>query len=81
MSKKVTVLVDLGDSPRTAFSRGFWKGLAAPLLLFSSHHLPSQAEPKSFQPLPNRAAPQQNDWVRVGNALRNAAEKERQRAS
>lgn len=80
MSKKVPVLIDLGDTPRSALSRGFWKGLAAPLLLFSAHPLPSQAETSHFQPLPNRAVPQQNDWVRVGNALRHAAEKERQRA-
>lgn len=30
-------LVRLGDSPRQAFVRGLWKGMAAPLMLFGAN--------------------------------------------
>jgi hypothetical protein len=70
--------IDLTTTPRKALLQGFWKGLAAPLMLFGSHSLPAQAQPGEFQPLPNRMSSQALDWVRVGNALRAAAKRDRE---
>lgn len=70
--------IDLTTTPRKAFFHGFWKGLAAPLMLFGSHSLPAQAQPGEFQPLPNRMTSPAQDWIRVGNSLRDAAKKERE---
>jgi hypothetical protein len=70
--------IDLTTTPRKALLQGFWKGLAAPLMLFGSHSLPAQAQPGEFQPLPNRMSSQALDWVRVGNSLRAAAKRDRE---
>lgn len=70
--------INIITTPRKAFFQGFWKGMAAPLMLFSSHALPAQAQPGEFQPLPNRVTSPALDWVRVGNSLRDAAKKERE---
>lgn len=58
--------------------RGFWKGLAAPLMLFTTFDLPAQAQPQQFQPLTRRASGGvASDWVKVGQQIRHAAKKER----
>ena len=63
--------------PRAAFIRGFWKGMAAPLVLFSALDLPAQAQPLTFRPLTRRSEAPASDWLRVGQALRAAAAKDR----
>ena len=69
--------INLSDSKRAAFTRGFWKGLAAPLMLYSSFELPPEAIAHEFRELPRRAANQTSDWIRVGDALRKAAEEDK----
>lgn len=68
--------IDLHVTRRAAFMRGFWKGLAAPMMLFTSYTLPAEAQPAEFTPLARRPAPA-SDWVRVGEALRAALARER----
>jgi hypothetical protein len=68
-------VINLKDSKRQAFLRGFWKGLAAPVMLYSVGHLPAEAT-VSAQELPKRAQRSGSDWVRVGDALRKAAAEE-----
>ena len=72
------ILVDPKSSPRAAFARGFWKGMAAPLLLFSSFDIATQIEPVAYQPLQRRSRAEASDWVRVGDALRLAAARYRE---
>lgn len=69
-------VINLKDTKRQAFLRGFWKGLAAPLMLYSVSEMPPEAL-VSAQSLPQRQLPKESDWVRVGNALRQAAETDR----
>lgn len=70
-------IINPTDTKRTAFVRGFWKGMAAPMMLFSAFELPAQAQPIAFQPLRRRPVQHASDWVRVGDALRAAVAKER----
>ncbi len=71
-------LINPTDSRKTAFVRGFWKGMAAPLVLFSSFDLPAQAVPMTFRPLERRAHNPASDWIRAGQSLRQAAKKIRE---
>ena len=68
----MTSLVDPTATKKDAFIRGFWKGMAAPMMLFGSFSLPAEARPIEFQPLPRRQAPEMSDWARVGQQLRSA---------
>lgn len=43
-------LINHSDSPQQAFTRGLWKGLASPLMLFAANHAP--AVPVGMAPLP-----------------------------
>ena len=70
-------LFDPTSQPKAAFIRGFWKGMAAPLMLFSTFDLPAQARPMAFQPLARRSEAPASEWLRVGQALRIAAAKDR----
>lgn len=74
----MSTLIDPTSSKKAAFVRGFWKGMAAPLVLFSSFDLPAQARPLTFQPLQRRPMADQSEWARVGQSLREAAAKYRQ---
>ncbi len=74
----MSLVVDLTTSKKHAFVRGFWKGLAAPMMLFSTSALPADAQVLDFRPLPRRPAPVASDWVRVGDGLREALRKERE---
>lgn len=65
-------VVDLKSTRKTAFVRGFWKGMAAPVMLFSSSALPAEAQPIEYKPLERPPAPPASDWVRVGQGLRAA---------
>lgn len=76
-SRPMAEIINPTDSRRVAFARGFWKGMAAPLMLFAGFDLPAQAQPVVFQPLQRRPSPPTSDWVRVGDALRAAVAKER----
>jgi hypothetical protein len=71
-------IVCLSDSKKAAFSRGFWKGMAAPLMLFSTFDMSAQPVEQTFQELPNRASEEGSDWIRVGDALRMAAKQDRE---
>jgi hypothetical protein len=69
------LIVNLKDTKKAAFIRGFWKGMAAPLMLYGTFDLPEQLKNRSFQELPKRLSSHGSDWVKVGNALRAAAKK------
>lgn len=69
-------VINFRDTKRQAFLRGFWKGLAAPLMIYSASEMPPEAV-VTAQALPNLQPLQDSDWVRVGNALREAAARER----
>ena len=72
-------IVNLSDTGRAAFTRGFWKGMAAPLMLFSVFDLPTHAAPPNFSELPKRdSGNQAADWIKVGDQLRAAAKKDRE---
>jgi len=61
---------------KRVFLRAVQKGMAAPVLLFSSFRLPESAEPKPFEPLPKREVGSvADDWRRVGEHLRAAVER------
>jgi hypothetical protein len=71
-------MISFSDFQKSAFLRGFWKGMAAPLVLFSSAvGTPHQRTRFEFEPLPKRSQRQGvgDDWRRVGNDLRRAAGK------
>jgi hypothetical protein len=71
-------IVNLSDTKKAAFTRGFWKGMAAPLMLFSTFDASAQPVEQTFRDLPRRAPDAASDWVKVGNALRAAAKKDRE---
>jgi hypothetical protein len=75
-SSTMHTAINLKDSKRQAFVRGFWKGLAAPFLLYSVSSIPDEAIVK-LQPLPDRDKQAKSDWVRVGDELRKAAAEDR----
>lgn len=75
---EMSLVVNLNDTKKRAFVRGFWKGLAAPVMLFSTSALPAEARAMDFQPLPRRPSPAASDWVRVGDNLREALRKQRE---
>ena len=71
-------MISFSNIQKSAFLRGFWKGMAAPLVLFSSAvGVPHQRTRFEFEPLPKRTQRQGvgDDWRRVGNDLRRAAGK------
>lgn len=67
------ILIDFNGSPAQAFRRGFLKGLAAPVMLFSAGNFPA---PRAAAPLtvPARSDAEAlaGDWQRVGDDLRRA---------
>lgn len=71
-------IVNLTDTKKAAFSRGLWKGMAAPLMLFSAFDLSAQRVEQTFRELPKRVGEPSSDWLKVGNALRAAAKKDRE---
>ena len=71
-------IVNLSDTKKAAFTRGFWKGMAAPLMLFSTFDLSAHGVEQTFRALPKRSDAPASDWVRVGDALRTAAQKDRE---
>lgn len=75
------IWIDLTISPKKAFIKGFWKGVSAPLMLFSSSHdtLPVQAQPRGFQPLQRHVSDPMQDWVNVGQTLMSAAQAEHEK--
>lgn len=75
--RNMVQIVNFSDTPRTAFVRGFWKGMAAPLMLFGSSAMPVEAQPMEFKPLPIRPSDPGQDWARVGDLLRAATSKDR----
>ena len=75
---KMPETVNMSDTRKAAFARGFWKGMAAPLVLFSTFDLPAQCTGPTLSELPKRTDDPSSDWVRVGDALRAAAKKDRE---
>lgn len=64
-------MLDFDHDRRSAFMRGFWGGLAAPVALFVSH--PVQAVPQVQQVVPPKkdaASAINGDWARVGDTIR-----------
>ena len=71
-------LINFNDTPTRAFVRGFWKGMAAPLMLFSSFSVPAEVKVPEFKPLPRPRSGAGDQWLKVGEALREASHKLRQ---
>lgn len=72
-------IVNMSDTKKAAFARGFWKGMAAPLMLFSTFDASTQQPvEQTFRELPRHAGDLASDWVKVGNALRAAAKRDRE---
>lgn len=65
----VITLINHSDSPRQAFTRGLWKGMAAPLMLFAANR--AAVEPVELAPLP------QVQPVRLPESLRTMTDMER----
>lgn len=62
------------DRRSRAFVRGFLRGLASPLVIYSSIQIPPYAEPMEFKPLPVRGkGTMADDWKRVGQHIRDAS--------
>jgi hypothetical protein len=71
----MSVILDFDQSKRSAFLRGFAKGLAAPVVLFSTHTLPQLAPVAPIVPPSHPggdAGAMSSDWARVGSSLRAA---------
>ncbi len=68
-------LDDLTCSTEKAFVRGFWRGLGASTMIFSTCALPKEAEPmpSSIENPAEKSGGVQGDWVRVGDLLRSSA--------
>lgn len=63
---------------RSALAHGFLRGLASPLLIYSSFTLPVEARPQ-LREVKNPAATTdgiKGDWKRVGVSLKNAIKEE-----
>lgn len=63
---------------RSALAHGFLRGLASPLLIYSSFTLPADARPQ-IQEVKNPAKTTdglKGDWQRVGSHLKSAVSKE-----
>ena len=67
----------LSKPSRQSLSRGFWRGLAAPALLYEPHNMTAPLQPITVVPLPRRVGSPMSDWERVGADLREAARKVR----
>lgn len=67
------VIIDFKHTHQQAFSNGFQKGLAAPLMLFGQFAIPPVQEVANL-PLPNRSDAQAlaNDWQAIGADFNNA---------
>lgn len=69
-------MASINDERKRAFARGFWRGLAAPAILFSSYTLPAEAQAPQFEPLPVRGRQtMDDDWKQVAQYLRAAVER------
>lgn len=64
------LLIDFSETPKKAFARGFLKGLAAPMVLFSNYHAPSLPDIK-WVTLPKESTDQTliNDWIKIGGDI------------
>lgn len=66
-------LLNLSALPRQAFMHGFWKGLAAPIMIFSEWRAPDLPTIAAVEA--PRAVPTQQvlaaDWYRIGTDLAN----------
>ncbi len=68
------VRIDLKVGRRAAFARGFWRGMAAPTMIYAAaSQLPEEAIPK-LQDVPNPASQDgiRNDWKQVGAHIKDA---------
>ena len=68
------VRIDLKAGRRAAFARGFWRGLAAPIMIYAAaSQLPEEAIPR-VQDVPNPASKDgiRSDWKRVGAHIKDA---------
>ena len=68
MSVTQRKLLDFSDTNRQAFSHGFFKGLAAPVMLFGQFDLPDtqKIEKITVSPIDAKQA-LENDWVAIGD--------------
>jgi len=70
-------MIDFEAGPQRAFMRGFFRGLAAPVALFSRNEAPLIPIVPSVQPVltgSDAASALAADWVRVVDSMRLAVE-------
>lgn len=68
MSVAQKKLLDFSDTNHQAFSHGFFKGLAAPVMLFGQFDLPeTQKIEKITVPSIDAKQALENDWIAIGN--------------
>ncbi len=61
------VIIDFSDTSKQAFSRGFQKGLAAPVMLFDSFDAPPLPEVQQIAaPSISDEQALNNDWNKIG---------------
>lgn len=73
----MSAIVDLRAKPMRAFVRGFWKGLASPVLLYSTFRVPPEVDQIAFRNLPKRSTELgslKSDWKAVGKQIKDACE-------
>lgn len=67
-------MINLDATRRATFFQGFYRGLAAPMLLYAGHELPQYAMPQAIE-VPNPARSTrgiEGDWAMVGKQLKAA---------
>lgn len=76
------VVIDFKDTKKQAFIKGFYKGIAAPLMLFGSFTAPPLPEVKPIIP-PHQGDEQalNGDWKTIGLDFNNAITKYGQESS
>lgn len=79
----MSTIIDFNGTKREAFVRGFLKGLAAPVALFSTHTPPEVPQVPMIEPPshPNGdAGALASDWARIGHSLQMAVGRYEQQA-
>lgn len=78
----MALLVDIKHSRKRAFIRGFWRGLAGPLMLFAHTSVPALPKIEPIK-LPARMRDPMggiaSDWEKIGGDLKSAVRRHEQK--
>lgn len=76
LTSVMSLFLDINSTSKQAFYRGFWRGLAGPLALFSRCEVPSHIKTPEALTLPKRRLGSiRDDWRAVGDELQAAYDK------